>query len=126
MKRIKFLLLLVLAFSAFVVYLIITNSDPYTASTKLKWLFYLAIFCLIFSSTSFFRLLSIKSIGLETVTNHIFLVMRQGAIIAAVACIILVMQSLRVLSLLDCLMIFSSAFLFELFFWVRVPLKLRA
>ncbi|GEM_PF-4615618 len=127
MQRLRFLLLTICALSIFVGYMIIVTTDPETTVQKLRALFYLCIFSTVLSGSSLLRLLVIPSLFHRTVyIGDATAVIRQGALLGAVVVVFLMLQALRILSLLDAVLIVVSSILFELFFRVRIPITQRS
>ena len=124
MKKLKFLLLFIASLSFFLCYLFITSINPYTLNNKLIILFYSFIFILLFSSSLFIRSNILSSLTRNLIYQKEWLALiRQSLILSFVIILILVLSSITSIGAIDILLIIVSAFIFELFFHVKMPVR---
>ena len=124
MKKLKFLLLFIASLSFFLCYLFITSINPYTLNNKLLILFYSFIFILLFSSSLFIRSNILSSLTRNLIYQKEWLALiRQSLILSFVIILILVLSSITSIGAIDILLIIVSAFIFELFFHVKMPVR---
>ena len=124
MKKLKFLLLFIASLSFFICYLFITSINPYTLNNKLLILFYSFIFILLFSSSLFIRSNILSSLTRNLIYQKEWLALiRQSLILSFVIILILVLSSITSIGAIDILLIIVSAFIFELFFHVKMPVR---
>ena len=124
MKKLKFLLLFIASLSFFLCYLFITSINPYTLNNKLLILFYSFIFILLFSSSLFIRSNILSSLTRNLIYQKEWLaLLRQSLRLSFVIILILVLSSITSIGAIDILLIIVSAFIFELFFHVKMPVR---
>ena len=124
MKKLKFLLLFIASLSFFLCYLFITSINPYTLNNKLLILFYSFIFILLFSSSLFIRSNILSSLTRNLIyQKELLALIRQSLILSFVIILILVLSSITSIGAIDILLIIVSAFIFELFFHVKMPVR---
>ncbi len=123
MKKLRFFLLTIAAMSAFVIYLIVSTTNPSTIPSGVKALFYFAVITCIMSAWSSIRLSFVTHEEKKMHSVGFALpIIRQGAIIGVTLTLFLMLRALRILSIWDVLLIIVAAILFELFFRVRIPI----
>lgn len=124
MKRINYLLFCVSSVSFFLCYLFITSFNPNTINNKMFILFYSFSFSLIFSISLFARSYILPILTRKPVYQKEWLsLIRQSLLISFVVTIILFLSSITAMGTIDVLLIIVSAFIFELFFHVKMPVR---
>lgn len=123
MNTLRFLLLSILAISIFIIYLIVTTTNPQTIDAHIKGLFFISVFAALTSlyALMFFVLSKYSPFAVSQTSPLVPL--RQGAIAGVVVDLLLGLQSMRILSWLDTFFTIAAAILFEMFFRVRLPVR---
>lgn len=124
MKRLNYLLFCISSVSFFFCYIFITTLNPNTLDNKFIMLFYLSIFSLVFSFSLFVRSYILPSLTQKLIYQKEWLsLIRQSLLLSVVVMIILFLSSITSIGVIDILLIIVSAFIFELFFHVKMPVR---
>ncbi len=124
MRGLHFLFVTIDAFAVFLIYVVVSSSNPKTATVNVLSLFYASLMVAICMTLVLIRIWFhpwFRRSVLDKVP--IWASMRQSAIIGSAIVALLMLSALKSLSVLDGLLIVMAAVLFEMFFRVRPPIK---
>ena len=124
MRGLHFLFVSTNALAVFLLYVVVSSSNPKTASLNVISLFYISLIVAICMTIVLFRIWFhpwIRRSVLDKVP--IWSTVRQSAIIACASAALLMLSALKSLGVVDAFLIIFAAILFEMFFRVRPPIK---
>lgn len=126
MRGLHFLFVTTNALAVFLLYVVVSSSNPKSASLNIMSFFYASLIVAICMTSVLLRIWFhpwIRRSVLDKVP--IWSSVRQSAILACAMVALLMLSALKSLGIIDAILIIVAAILFEMFFRVRPPIKVQ-